>query len=1050
MILEAIGRGVTKAPAAFIIAIVLISAIFGAFMSRVSFEAEDEDFNPDTDVALASERVNDYFGVGVRSVQVIAQDPDGASGDVLTRDSLMALLALEEAILEPGEGDPNISDTIEGTETVPTGVQSIADLIAIGSMTLQGAEAFRQGMMDLSQALEGMDLGLTGLTFNITNMNLSDGEDVGTTLYLTNATLAALSQGLIDMANSGMLPGNGGGNGGANLVPNLTTTKGVISSMDDTQVKATLGGMFSFDIDPLNLAVGGALASKQALLTSSNVTTEGSLGGSLIGLLMRPGFILGNYTFMGMPVNATTVIDESLNSLYTIQAILGELAGFEAQPYVLENILAGLSAGTQVMLSLDFDPTSPSPRARATLMLVQQNGSAESERILEAQYELEDIAEGIRKDTGGEVEFGIMGGEILFDKINQSSMDALGFLLFLAIVFIIVILALVYRSLADTAFTLIALMLVITWTFGLGAMLGFTFNPLTTAVPILLVGLSVDYGIHLVMRYRLEKRSKSLVDSTIATITSVGMALLLATVTTVFSFMSNIISSLEVMRQFGILTALGIISAFIIMNTFVPACRLLVDKRRERKGLRRKRSAAKEEDGPRRENALVRFVQIGAHGASRYGTVIVVGSVVLSALSFYTLTEIESEFDFMDFLPEELPETQTIDFLMDHFNFSASSSTVLIEGDVATPAVMEAIASSQTAMDDDRDVVKVNERADVTSPLTVVHKYCLSSSPSYVPELGQYFAATDTDGDLVPDQDVAGLLGLLADNPLSGREMATVVHRGDDGSFDAAVIRVGVYDAPDGGERLTDELLKDMAPLEDLDDNGELEEAILTNGPVLTYNVVTEMNEGGLKSVLATIIAAAILLTIVFFAIYRTIVVGILTTIPIVLVIGWVFGSMFLLDIPINVVTITVAALTVGLGITYAIHISHRFLEDVEKEPWEAAMCTTVGHTGAALFGAAATTIGGFGILAFSILPPMAQFGIVTALSIFFSFLASVFVLPSFLAIWARRKFGPGKGEGCTVDDVPEDTGSASEEGTGTEEAQVDEAPVEPADKGPE
>ena len=1023
MILEAIGRAVTKAPAAFVIGIVLISVFFGAFMSQVSFEAEDEDFNPDTDVALASERVNEYFGVGVTSVQVIAKDGKGDTRDVLTRDALMGILDLEEAILEPEEGDVDVSDVIQGTDTVPTGVQSVADLVAVGAMTLQGADAFEQGMASLSMALGQMDMGMAGLAYNLTDMNVSNNESVGSTLFTTNATLAALVQGLMDMSQSGLLPTNGAGNGGADLVPNLTTVKGVVSAMDDTQVKATVAGMFSFDATPLNLAVADVVAVKQSLLASTNVSAGSPVGGPLVGLLMDPVFMAGNYTFYGMPVNASKLIDDSLISLYTIEAVLEQFTGFEAQPFVLENILKGMSAGMGVILSLDFDPTSPAPTAKASLMIVQQNGSLDSKKILQAQYDIEEIAEEVSEDTGGEVEFMVIGGEILFDKINTSSMESLGTLLGLAILFIIVILALVYRSLADTAFTLIALMLVITWTFGLGSLLGFTFNPLTTAVPILLVGLSVDYGIHLIMRYRLEKRKKSLSDSAIATIVSVGMALLLATVTTVFSFMSNILSSLEIMRQFGILTALGIISAFIIMNTFVPACRLLMDKRRERRGLRKKRG--EKADGPRRENRLVRFVELGAHAAARYSTVIIAVSLVLSVLSFYTLTEIESEFDFMDFLPDDMPETQTINYLMDNFNFSSSSSTVLIEGDVATTAVMAAMASVQTDMDDDDDVVKVNERADVSSPLTVVHKYCLPTSPSYVPELGQAFEASDTNGDLVPDQDVPGLLGALADHPVSGREMASVLHRNAAGDFDAAVIRVGVYDAPDGGEKLTDELLDDAAPLEDLEEDGELDGVIVTNGPILTYNVVSEMNVGGLKSVLATIVAAAILLTIVFFVVYRTLAVGILTTIPIVLVIGWVFGSMFLLNIPINVVTITVAALTVGLGITYAIHISHRFLEDVEKEPWEAAMCTTVGHTGAALFGAAATTVGGFGILTFSILPPMAQFGIVTALSILFSFLASVFVLPSFLAVWARWKFGPSQGETCAADDAPDESPQA-------------------------
>ena len=64
---------------------------------------------------------------------------------------------------------------------------------------------------------------------------------------------------------------------------------------------------------------------------------------------------------------------------------------------------------------------------------------------------------------------------------------------------------------------------------------------------------------------------------------------------------------------------------------------------------------------------------------------------------------------------------------------------------------------------------------------------------------------------------------------------------------------------------------------------------------------------------------------------------------------------------------------------------------------------STLTHTGTALFGPAATTIAGFGLLIFALMPPLQQFGGITALTIFFSFISSVFILPTFLAIWARR-----------------------------------------------
>jgi predicted RND superfamily exporter protein len=65
-------------------------------------------------------------------------------------------------------------------------------------------------------------------------------------------------------------------------------------------------------------------------------------------------------------------------------------------------------------------------------------------------------------------------------------------------------------------------------------------------------------------------------------------------------------------------------------------------------------------------------------------------------------------------------------------------------------------------------------------------------------------------------------------------------------------------------------------------------------------------------------------------------------------------------------------------------------------------MRTAVTGTGGALLGSAATTVGGFGVLAFAILPPLQQFGIITGITIVYAFLASVLVLPSLLVVWTR------------------------------------------------
>jgi predicted RND superfamily exporter protein len=95
--------------------------------------------------------------------------------------------------------------------------------------------------------------------------------------------------------------------------------------------------------------------------------------------------------------------------------------------------------------------------------------------------------------------------------------------------------------------------------------------------------------------------------------------------------------------------------------------------------------------------------------------------------------------------------------------------------------------------------------------------------------------------------------------------------------------------------------------------------------------------------------------------------------------------------------------MTIGLGITYAIHAVERFrltadrTGDVFK-----AVAETIGHTGGALMIAAVTTIAGFGILVLAPPPVEQQFGVITAITILYAFITSIFILPPFLMYWGK------------------------------------------------
>jgi predicted RND superfamily exporter protein len=130
---------------------------------------------------------------------------------------------------------------------------------------------------------------------------------------------------------------------------------------------------------------------------------------------------------------------------------------------------------------------------------------------------------------------------------------------------------------------------------------------------------------------------------------------------------------------------------------------------------------------------------------------------------------------------------------------------------------------------------------------------------------------------------------------------------------------------------------------------------------------------------------------------------GLVNLAPILVTVATLAGSMRLFGIPFNALTATILSVTIGLGIDYSVHVVHRFVDEFDRSgDVDAALLATVRGTGGALTGSMFTTVSGIGVLTLAITPILGQFGILTALSILYSYLSSLLVLPPALAVWAR------------------------------------------------
>jgi predicted RND superfamily exporter protein len=130
---------------------------------------------------------------------------------------------------------------------------------------------------------------------------------------------------------------------------------------------------------------------------------------------------------------------------------------------------------------------------------------------------------------------------------------------------------------------------------------------------------------------------------------------------------------------------------------------------------------------------------------------------------------------------------------------------------------------------------------------------------------------------------------------------------------------------------------------------------------------------------------------------------GLVNVLPIALTVAALASTMRYLDIPFNVLTGTSLSIAIGLGIDYSAHLLHRFVEEYDgATDVDGALLATVRGTGGALTGSMLTTVSGLGVLWLAISPILGQFGLLIALSVLYSYLASILVLPTTLVLWDR------------------------------------------------
>lgn len=687
---------------------------------------------------------------------------------------------------------------------------------------------------------------------------------------------------------------------------------------------------------------------------------------------------------------------------------LEDLSADELDGLVQRVFSAPGSGQLALLLSRDRDLSTAS--ARGGLVVVQLASGLDEAGEADAARAVRDVVDATVLD---EVRAFAFSREILVSDLEGGLTDELPFLLGLSLLLIIGILVLLYRTILDVVLGLGGLVITIIWMYGSGVLLGPDylgiagyFSQISIVVPVLLVGLGIDYAIHLTSRYREERATDAPPDrAAAAAIGSVGGALVLATITTLVAFLTNLFTPLPPLRDFGMFTAAGVLSAFVVMAVLVPSARNAIDRRRDRAAGQRSAVRDAGGTGPAGLRAVMARAALLTEHAPRLTLLV---ALVLTLLAVLAASQVPTSFAQDDFIPEgsyagdALATTRTL------FGGDLTEQTyVLIDGSLTDPGLANAVLQSerQVASELDPDLIRSEgERADVTSApglVADVGGLAAGSGPQAGPEAEQLAAALAAYGWLgdgfSPGADMAALYGLV-EQVLPG-QLERVLRE------DAGLMIVGTTGGEEGAARVEEQLRAATQPIVEAGAQRTVISEQLVFGETLQ-----SLSDSQSRSIIITLVAALVLLVGYYGISHRQPLLGLLTMVPSTLSAAWVIGSMWLLGLSFNVLTSTIAALAIGIGVPYGIHITHRFVEDRQRYGGvDEAMRQTMLHTGGALAGSAITTAVGFGVLVLASLTPIQQFGGVTALTIVYALVGGVLVQPSLLVLWDRWQRGREK-----------------------------------------
>ena len=490
----------------------------------------------------------------------------------------------------------------------------------------------------------------------------------------------------------------------------------------------------------------------------------------------------------------------------------------------------------------------------------------------------------------------------------------------------------------------------------------------------LLLILTISLTVHLLVKINEIKKDTDFRTAIVKGYDQMFAPCFFAALTTAVAFLSLTFGELKPVIEFGKMMAFGISIAFILTFTFLPCILYLIYKPKTKDFL-----------------SIYKVTRSLLSFSQKNRTFIASSYLVIFITLCFGISKLQVENRFIDYfdknteiykgmyeIDSKLGGTATLDIIISQPEDNFES--IKIEDDFFDDDLFEDENSSAAGYW--WNIYSLNKLEDI-------HDYLDS-----IPEIGKVLSVASgvklarqiNDGEDLNDLELALLRSVL---PEDIRESLLYSYINKDDSVVRISTRVNESSTSLNRKDLLDKINHDLKNEFNLKES----EYEITGLAVLYNNMLQSLFQSQIGSLLIVFAVISAML----FLIFRSFKVMIIGLVPNIFVASSVMGLLGLLNIPLDIMTITVAAISVGMAVDNTIHYIYRYKKELKKNGSDIALKNAHSTTGRAIFYTASTIAAGFCILSLSNFFPTVLFGVFTSIAMMLAFLCSLTLLPNLL-----------------------------------------------------